>query len=301
MVRAMLVSETEERMMRGWLSIWCVAATLLAGAAGGVKAQPTDPATWQTGGRYAEISGLRFYFESHGVPATARSPVVLLHGGTAAGNTWEEQIPAFVEAGYAVIVPDLRGHGRSGDGEGPLTYERLIDDIVELLDTLRIPAAHLVGWSMGGAAALHLAIKYPSRVASLGLLGTPHSSDGLSDSMRERLRTVSPYDWAPVAVDYYRAHAPNPDHWPVLFEKVRSLVLSEWRITPEALAGLTVPVLLIAGLQDDVVPAEHQLSAARWLRDTDVLALSGVGHFPHHERPHEVNRAVLEFLDRSRR
>lgn len=171
---------------------------------------------------------------------------------------------------------------------------------MELLDTLRVPAAHLVGWSMGGAAAFYVAVRHPSRVASLALLGTPHSSDGLTESMRERLRTISPYDWAPVAVEYYQAHAPDSDHWPVLWEKVRSLVLSEWRITPDAFAGFNVPVLWIAGLQDDVSPAGHQLSAATWLRNADVLALSEVGHCPHQERPLEVNRTVLGLVGLSR-
>lgn len=275
------------------------AATAIAFAPGGVAAQrpAADP---PPEGRYLSLAGVRIYYEAHGTPQPGRPSVMLLHGGTAAGNTWVAQIPRLVEAGYHVIVPDFRAHGRSGDGSEALTYDRLAADIVGIMNLLQLAQAHLVGWSMGGAAALHVAVRHPERVASLTLLGAPHSSEGLTDAMRERIRTIDPWDWAPVVVEYYRAHAPDPAYWPRAFEKVRTLVLSPWRLEPRALAGVDVPALVIAGARDDVVPADHQQALVGMLPHADLLLVQEAGHFPHQERPEEVNQALIRFLDRVR-
>jgi 3-oxoadipate enol-lactonase len=106
---------------------------------------------------------LSLYYEVHGSPANP--PVILIHGIGADHAMWQPQITSFPEAGYFIVVPDLRGHGRS---EIPETF-RIVDcarDIKDLLDHLKIQRAHFVGVSMGGMIAQQFIVQYPERAIS---------------------------------------------------------------------------------------------------------------------------------------
>ena len=106
---------------------------------------------------------LNLYYECHGDPQSP--PVVLIHGIGADHEMWRPQITSFPAAGYYVIVPDLRGHGRS---DLPVEFH-IIDcarDIWELLNVLNIDRSHLVGVSMGGMVVQQFVAQYPERALS---------------------------------------------------------------------------------------------------------------------------------------
>ena len=102
-------------------------------------------------------------------------PVVLLHGFTSRGSSWERHgwVDLLTDAGLRVITPDLRGHGSSEPVLGPAdcSTEALAADVVALLDELEIAQASLFGFSMGGGVALQVAIDRPERVARLAIAG----------------------------------------------------------------------------------------------------------------------------------
>jgi 3-oxoadipate enol-lactonase len=106
---------------------------------------------------------LSLYYETHGHPAAP--PVMLIHGFGADHEMWEPQIASFPDAGYFVIVPDLRGHGAS---EIPATFliADCARDLCDLLNALDLQRAHLVGVSMGGMAVQQFVAYYPERVIS---------------------------------------------------------------------------------------------------------------------------------------
>ena len=104
---------------------------------------------------------LSIYYETHGDPSSP--PVVLIHGIGADHIMWKPQIKSFPEAGFFVIVPDLRGHGVS-DVPETFTIPDCARDIKELLDVLEIQHAHLVGVSMGGMVTQQFVAQYPERV-----------------------------------------------------------------------------------------------------------------------------------------
>jgi 3-oxoadipate enol-lactonase len=109
------------------------------------------------------FDGLSLYFEVHGDPA--HTPVILVHGIGADHDMWQPQTASFPEAGFFVMVPDLRGHGRS---EIPETF-RLVDcarDIKDLMDHLKVQRAHLIGVSMGGMIVQQFVVDYPDRAIS---------------------------------------------------------------------------------------------------------------------------------------
>src|ERR1700704_2619267 len=129
----------------------------LAMAGGTVHAQalwqtlsPTPDLPKDTVGKYTTaIDGARIWFaqwgtEAHGVP------VLLLHGGEGNSNYFGNLIPILVRHGYRVIAIDSRGHGRSTRTDAPITYHLMAEDVVQVLDSLKIPRVSLVGWSDGG-------------------------------------------------------------------------------------------------------------------------------------------------------
>ena len=93
---------------------------------------------------YVNAGGVRTYYEIHGEGES----LVLLHGGLATAESWAMQIPALAER-YRVYVPERRGHGRTPDVAGPMTYEMMAEDTAAFLDAAGTGTAHLVGWSDG--------------------------------------------------------------------------------------------------------------------------------------------------------
>ena len=94
-----------------------------------------------------EVNGIKLFFASYGSGA----PVFLLHGGAGNGDHWANQVPALA-AKFQVIVVDARGHGRSTRDAKPLSYALMADDLLALMDQLKLDKAALVGWSDGGAS-----------------------------------------------------------------------------------------------------------------------------------------------------
>src|ERR687894_2826224 len=113
---------------------------------------------------FAEVNGAALYYETMG----AGEPLVLLHAGIADRRMWDRQFEALAER-YRVVRFDRRGFGRSPLTDGPYAHH---EDLRGLLDGLGIERASLVGCSMGGAAAIDFALRYPERVRAMVLVGS---------------------------------------------------------------------------------------------------------------------------------
>ena len=105
---------------------------------------------------YIDAGGVHTYYEVRG----PGDPVVMLHGGFATIETWEAQAAALAER-YRVYLPERRGHGRTPDVDGRMTYEAMAADTAAFMEALGIGPAHLVGWSDGGSVALYVALRRP--------------------------------------------------------------------------------------------------------------------------------------------
>ena len=126
-----------------------------------------------------EVDGAALAYDESG----AGTPVVLLHAGIADRRMWREQVPALA-ARHRVVNLDLRGYGES---DLPGTGFAHHDDVVGLLDALRLDRAALVGCSFGGSVAIDTALAHPNRVSALALFGT----------------AVSGHDWSAVVSDLW--------------------------------------------------------------------------------------------------
>jgi pimeloyl-ACP methyl ester carboxylesterase len=203
---------------------------------------------------YLDVGPLELYYERHG----SGRPLVLLHGafGTIE-SCFAELLPELAHH-FDVIAVELQGHGHTRDIDRPLTYEAMAGDTAASLEALDIARAHFVGYSMGGAVALQLALDHPHLVDHLVYAG------GASfDSSGVRPEFVASFEsFDPHGLDGTRWHqaylevAPDPSAWTSLVVKVNELDRAgeSWR--SEQIAALQAPTLLING-DADIVRPEH--------------------------------------------
>lgn len=260
-----------------------------------------------------------------GERGTGALPLVLLHGFTGAASTWTELLPV-LGARRRVVAVSLPGHGASDAAVDPARHaaSRVAADIVAILDALELPRVALLGYSMGGRVALHVALllaaSAPDRLASLLL---ESSSPGIADdSARAARRTADDALADEIERDGVAAFVERWERLP-LWDSQRALpasarerlrarrLASDPRGLAASLRGLgagatpplhhrlrelDLPTLLICGALDTgYVAIAHEMASALPRAATTVVA--GAGHAVHLERPEEFARAVNGFLD----
>ncbi len=129
---------------------------------------------------HAPVNGIKLWYAVFG----QGEPVVFLHGGLANADYWGLQVPV-VARDRQVIVLDSRGHGRSTRDDRPYGYDLMADDVVGLLDFLKIPKAAIVGWSDGGILGLDLAIRHPGRVTKVFAFAANTDPSGVVDGVEK--------------------------------------------------------------------------------------------------------------------
>jgi pimeloyl-ACP methyl ester carboxylesterase len=194
---------------------------------------------------YAPANGLDMYYEVHG----EGEPLILLHG---AYMTVEMFGPLLAGLGRVrkVIAPELQGHGRTADIDRPMTYPDMGDDVAALIRHLEIEQADVVGYSMGGAAAVQLAIRHSELVRRLVVISAGFSSDAAPAEAQAMFETITPEMFAgsPMEEAYLRL-APNPDHFPQLVEKITALDTTPFDWADDVRA-MTAPTLIVVGDSD---------------------------------------------------
>ena len=241
--------------------------------------------------QYANVNGLRTYYKVLG----EGEPLVLLHGGGVTADSWFAQIPALAQE-FRVYAPERRGHGRTPDVEGPVTTDIMADDTVAFLETLGTGPVHLVGWSAGGTVALRLALRRPDLVRKLVLISSGISRDGSTPADLELVHGPDAQPLADMFRPQYEPLSPDgPEHFPVVFAKWLRMWREEPDIELSALAGLTMPVLVMQG-DDDGVRVEHSAAIATALPDAQLAVVPGTTHVLPLEKPTLVNQLLLDFL-----
>ncbi len=200
-------------------------------------------------GGYASVNGLRLY---HEISGTGR-PLILLHGGVSASETFEPIRPTLVK-GRQIIAVHLQGHGRTLDIDRPLSYEMMADDIAELIEHLNIEKVDILGYSLGGGVALQTTIRHPDMVRKLVLLSTPCKRNGFYPEVLTGMGQMGPE-----AAKYMKESPLSklyPDaNWSVLFTKLGNLLRQEYDWS-KGVAAIKSPVM-IAFADADAVRTEH--------------------------------------------
>ena len=222
-------------------------------------------------GNYAEVNGLRMYYEIHGTG----EPLVLLHGAYMTIGAMGPVVPGLAET-RQVIAVELQAHGHTADIDRPITYEQMADDTAALLRHLGIGQTDVFGFSMGGGVALQLAIRHPDLLRKLVVASASYTSDGMQPELHEMIPSITPEMFAgsPIEAAYLEV-APNPGDFPRLVEKLKRLDMTPFDWSAEDVRGIEAPTLIVVG-DSDAIRLEHAVDLFRLLGGGTMGDLAGL-------------------------
>jgi pimeloyl-ACP methyl ester carboxylesterase len=239
-------------------------------------------------GEFVELDGIRTWFDRHG----EGDPLVLLHPGGAGvdSRAFGPNIDA-LSARFEAFTPERRGHGRTADVYGPLSFDDMATDTVAFIEAVVERPVRLLGCSDGSIVALLTAMLRPDLVSQLVLVAGPFHHSG----------------WIPEAIDpsneppeflresYGELSPDGIDHYQVVVDKLAQLHLTEPTLAAEDLALVTCRALVMVG-DDDEVKLEHAIEAYRSLPIGELAVIPGTSHGLLVEKPELCNRIILQFL-----
>ena len=215
------------------------------------------------------------YFEERG----DGDPLVL-HGGTGIGADWKLVFTGGDPAGFRVIVPDLRGHGRSTNPSRAFTFRHAAKDVFALLDHLGVPRVKAIGLSMGAKTLLHMATQQPDRIdAMVPVSATPYFPAQARTTMGQlSVDAFSDAEWTAQR----QRHLHGDDQIRMLFDQMRGLRdgHGDMAFTPPLLATITARALIVHGDRDPLYPVELALEMYRAIPASALWVVPNGGHRP---------------------
>ena len=269
--------------------------------------------------RYVTIGGIR----THYVLAGRGRPVLLIHGLGASVATWRDNL-APLASRHAVYAVDLPGHGDSDKPDISYDAESMVEFVRAFIESLSIDSPALVGHSLGGGLTLLTALAHPELVSHLVLV----SSGSLGRNVTPFLRIIALRwvgEWitggrfdttsmmlrqsfhdqsliTPELVDELRRVGDLPGAREAGLKVIRNFI-SPWGVKRKyirtaELDTLGMPLMIVWGERDRVLPSEHGRQAGAASGTAELHVLPDCGHWPHMERAAEFNALALEFLSR---
>lgn len=236
--------------------------------------------------------------------------IVLIHGFCGSPGYWERVIPMLSKT-HRVIAPALRGHGMSSAVSGPFTIDDMAEDIKFLLDRLQISKVNMFGHSLGGYVTLAFAEHYPKILSSFGLVHSTAFQDS-EEAKEGRLRNIDLIceNGIEPLINNLVPKLFSPEIDKELDEEVKFVkeiglntsvtgakgALRAMRERPDRrkiLVESTIPILLIAGSDDQLIPVEKVFSDdSPFIKK---MIMNGVGHLGMIEHPEEMKNIILNF------
>jgi pimeloyl-ACP methyl ester carboxylesterase len=247
-----------------------------------------------------EVNGAALHYEEHGEGA----PVILIHGGLASSSQWQPVVPELAD-GFRVIAPDSRGHGRSTNPAGQLSYALIADDVVALIAALGLRRPVVGGWSDGGQVTLELGARHPGAAGAL-IVGAAYPDFDLG-GLREAHRTLLGANGAGTpdaaqldaqlgefAEEIKALHPGGAQQWRRLVRQTAPMWLDYKGLGPDELQAIQTPVLVLAGDRDELIPLNLSVSLYRTLPNAELAICPSLGH----DGPTRERAAVLASLIR---
>lgn len=260
--------------------------------------------------------------------------ILCLHGFPESAVSWRHQIEPLAQAGYRIWAPDLRGYGGTARPTGIEAYslESLMDDVSGLLDAVNVQRAILVGHDWGGIIAWYYAMRHPSRVEALAIMNAPHPACFEREVCRWRQLRRSWYmgvfqiPWLPEAalsaghgyligtifermamdreqmpndiVRLYRQQACEPGALTAMVNYYRAALRGGGGMRQRKLGYPKIdrPTLVIWGLQDQALVAHNLDGLSEFVSAPTVVTMADAGHFVHEDKPEQVTRHLLTWL-----
>jgi pimeloyl-ACP methyl ester carboxylesterase len=242
-------------------------------------------------------------------------PVVLLHPFPVHHEFWLPVAEA-LSTRYRIILPDLRGHGDSGIGEGPATMEKHAADIARVMDDADVGRAPLIGVSVGGYALFEFWRKHRGRIAALGLCNTKAPADGpearagrlqaandvldrgtdpFFEGMVQKVLAKTTREMRPDLVDgaLRMMNQMSPED---VAQVQRGMAARPDSV--ETLKTINVPTLLITGDEDNMTGVNEAELMRQHISGSQLKVIPKAGHYSPWEQPEEASRLLRQFLDR---
>ncbi|MEO6550387.1 MAG: alpha/beta hydrolase [Ferruginibacter sp.] len=234
-------------------------------------------------GKYADVNGVKLYYEIYG----EGDPLVLIHGNGGSISSGHEQI-AFFSKHYKVIALDSRGQGKSKDESDSLTYDAIAADVNGLLTTLKIDSAYIIGQSDGAIVGLITAFRFPSKVKMLA---------AMAPNIRPDSAVLYPKVEEQGEKDFARYEDSLKAGFKEVTSKLKLLRLMKYHphITPEELASIKVPVMIMCG-DRDVIRLSHIIEIFRSIPKSNLCVLPGSTHGALRKNPEVFNETIYRFF-----
>jgi pimeloyl-ACP methyl ester carboxylesterase len=258
----------------------------------------------------AEVNGINIYYETQGLG----EPLILIMGFSGRGSDWKFQTAEFKKR-YRVITLDNRGVGKSDKPQGRYTTKIMADDVIGLMDYLKIKKAHILGASMGGMIAQEIAINYPERVIKLILACTyayhDKESSGMTQDMEEAIKLPIRVTTSRVIDLAMSKFLLRISFLPLM--KIRFRFMGELEARGlegqrdaclghnalERLSQINAPTLVIVGTKDKVLKPSSSEVIARKVPKARLVKAENGSHVFSMEMRGIFNKEVLNFLNRA--
>jgi pimeloyl-ACP methyl ester carboxylesterase len=247
---------------------------------------------------FIQANGLNIYYQEVGTG----EPLILLHGGTATGDSWEDYIGAFARH-FRVLVLDWRGHGKTDNPTGEFSYRLVTDDIVAFIEALGLNKPFICGYSDGGQIALDLGIRYRDLAEALVIgAATYKFKEPYYEHLRgmgfEALGRVDTVKMGQGWTDYLKEVHPRndtPDYWNMLVNQISHMWWQPLGYSDEDLKTVTAPSLIILGDRDGfVLDVEQAVEMYRLMPNAELAVIPEANHL--NTMGELFGKIVLDFL-----
>lgn len=253
-------------------------------------------------------SGLRFPYIEQG--DAAGTPVIFLHGVTDSHRSWELVFP-YLDPKLRAIALTQRGHGDASKPDAGYSSSDLAGDLAEVMDALEIPAAVIVGHSMGSFAAQRFAIEYPDRIAGLVLVGsfaTCADNEGVKQFVAEAVDPLTDPIPAEFAAEFQTSTFFKPISGEFVAQAIAESLKAPARVWKAAchsmietdhlplLERIKARTLLIWGDKDAYFGIDEQERLLAGIAGSWLEVYEGIGHAPHWEAPERTAEDIEKFV-----
>jgi len=251
---------------------------------------------------YAPVNGLKMYYEIYG----EGEPLVLIHGGGSTIQTSFSKMIRLLAQHYKLIAVELQAHGHTNDRGTPETFKQDADDVVALLQYLKIGRANILGFSNGGHTSMEIAIRHPEFVNKLVIISAFYQREGAIKGFFEGMDNATLDNMpGPLKTSYLQINN-DQKGLQTMFErdKERMVQFKDW--SDEEIRSIKAPAFLIAG-DHDVVTPEHTVKMSKLIPNAELMILPGThGSFigeicaaePGSKMPEMTATIIQEFLDK---
>ena len=275
--------------MRAFLLTLLLLVSLPASAAERWETLPPTPAPIATDrSGQAEVNGISIHYAIYG----QGPPVIFLHGGLANADYWGGQVLP-VAAHHTVILMDSRGHGRSTRDARPYGYDLMADDVVALMDRLKVAKADIVGWSDGGIIGIDLAMRHRDRVGKVFAFAANTVTSGVKDGV-EKNPTFAAF--IKRAGQEYQAYSATPGEYGAFVDQISKMWAEQPNWSDAQLRAIDTPILVVDGDHDEAIKREHTEYIAATIPHAGLLILPNTSHFAFLQDPQQFNFAILHLL-----